>query len=453
MAKKCLLWLAFSLLLSSTFRLHQLFAAPVDVDLSFDTDGRVITDINSFFPDETSTGLYDLGVARDGSIIGIGGVELPPPEADRHGWIIAVARYLNDGRLDTTFGSGGIMTPHFSPNHDEGACCGFLTGSNQIVMGIRITDEGCFLVRLKPDGSKDTSFGPDESPGMAPLVFNGDVRKIALGERDTIWAIGDSAEGAYVARFMPDGSRDAAFGGDGRVFLPPDRITFMHGDFLPLENGGSLVLGRRFSIGPAYSGSIVVVARLTREGQLDPSFGGDGFIDIRRDAHVNEPAAIALQGPDKILVLFNIDASGAILRLNWDGSVDTSFHAGYPCLLDTYLYGGDLAVSDDNKIIINGYNFFTGQRLLLRLDENGFPDPGFGAGGESILPLFLYNHILKLVDHRILIGGSTLDGKWDIFRYVNNVPIPTTRALMAIDRTPAIAKYYTPRFLLRWHRP
>ena len=66
------------------------------------------------------------------------------------------------------------------------------------------------------------------------------------------------------------------------------------------------------------------VARLTSRGKLDTTFGGDGTVEIQDQGSVMiEGFAVLADG--KVVLSFNGTASSALMRLNADGSTDTTF--------------------------------------------------------------------------------------------------------------------------------
>jgi uncharacterized delta-60 repeat protein len=70
----------------------------------------------------------------------------------------ALARYLSDGTLDATFGSGGLTTPELRPGSDEGVAALALEPGGHIVAAGRSDLSGA-IARFTPHGSLDGSFG------------------------------------------------------------------------------------------------------------------------------------------------------------------------------------------------------------------------------------------------------------------------------------------------------
>jgi uncharacterized delta-60 repeat protein len=117
------------------------------LDTSFGTDGKVATPIGSL-------GDHGTGVAlqRDGKIV-VAGYSDHGRNDD-----FALARYDTNGRLDTSFGTGGTTTTAITDD-DEAFSIVLQSDGKIILAGGVNTDSASALVRYNTDGSLDTSFG------------------------------------------------------------------------------------------------------------------------------------------------------------------------------------------------------------------------------------------------------------------------------------------------------
>lgn len=143
------------------------------------------------------------------------------------------------------------------------------------------------------------------------------------------------------------------------------------------------------------------ITRLKPDGSIDTSFDtGTGFNSV--------VTAIALQTDGKILVIgsffeYNGTSQNKIIRLNPDGSPDTSFNigTGFDAGLRT------IALQSDGKILVGG--FFTSyngttQNRIIRLNPNGSMDSSFNTG-TGINSNFV-EQIVVQTDGKILVGGD-----------------------------------------------
>ena len=101
------------------------------------------------------------GIAQDGSQSVIAG-----PVGTAPNQTFGVTRYNADGTLDTTFGSGGVVTTIFGSTSDAPAAVAVLTGGQILVAGTATTytngvasGSEFAVAEYNPDGSPDTAFG------------------------------------------------------------------------------------------------------------------------------------------------------------------------------------------------------------------------------------------------------------------------------------------------------
>ena len=123
------------------------------LDNTFGTGGKVSTSING--NDDQAAAI---ALQPDGKILAAGLTTLADGTTD-----FAIVRYLADGTLDSTFGSGGKVVVRTSFGDDgargiavQGDGCIVIVGRAQSGTSV---DGNIALVRLLPDGSLDTSFG------------------------------------------------------------------------------------------------------------------------------------------------------------------------------------------------------------------------------------------------------------------------------------------------------
>ena len=128
---------------------------------------------------------------------------------------IALARDGRTGRLDSGFGSGGIVKTKFSDSETEsvGASDVVLQPDGKIVaVGEHLSSEGLTLhqdfalVRYRADGTLDSSFGIG---GKVTTAINAGARAVALQQDGKIVVTGSSnsdPQAITIARYKKDGS-------------------------------------------------------------------------------------------------------------------------------------------------------------------------------------------------------------------------------------------------------
>ncbi len=276
----------------------------------------------------------DIAALPGGRIVAVGG-------SDRK---FALAAYRSDGRLDPTFGGDGIVStdignddknPDDNSNLEAYASKVALQPDGKIVVaGIvyGLFDEFA-LARYLPDGTLDPTFDGD---GVVESVFGGggmaiqdDGRIIVSGGRAP-----DPTDSPLLARFLPSGELDRSYGRNGRVGLPPPYGSYIELTSVAIQNDDKAV-----AVGDAYGRNgeqQPYLVRLTPNGVRDRAFGHKGTGVVR--AKIGESSflyAVRVQ-PDGRIVVAGADRHGKregrkgffVARYLSDGAVDRSFGNG-----------------------------------------------------------------------------------------------------------------------------
>jgi uncharacterized delta-60 repeat protein len=227
------------------------YNADGSLDTSFGGDGRVTTNY---------TGTYDAAFAvliqTDGRIVVAG-----TAGAYRR---FALARYNPDGSRDSGFGDMGKVTTRFIPHGpDQFATAIAVQADGRLVaVGTETTAVGFALARFESDGALDPTFGED---GMVTTDFltrhdlgyvGGWARGVAIQADGKIVAAGGAPVGSggdtefALARYQPDGTLDASFGGDGRITTEWSTDGNDSALAIAIQSDGKIVAGGRSSDGP-----------------------------------------------------------------------------------------------------------------------------------------------------------------------------------------------------------
>jgi uncharacterized delta-60 repeat protein len=254
---------------------------------------------------------------------------------------------------------------------------------------------GFAVSRFDADGTPDPSF---EFDGTAVTSFGRGVaatpRSVAIDAQGRIIVAGtlSSAKPSdfVVARYLPDGALDPAFGTGGAVItdLATESQDIASGIALT-PAGEPLVYGLVYAGGEAELG----VARYSEDGALDEGFGREGVALIRLPGLLS-PGPISVQ-PDGKAILAAVTGSGSSLRLvvariEAGGTIDRSFGQGGSTVVDevaNFSFGGLEARSvevDGEGGIVAGATERIGEHCcfnaaLAGLTPNGDLDTGFGS--------------------------------------------------------------------------
>ena len=236
------------------------------------------------------------------------------------------------------------------------------------------------LCRLNYDGSIDSTFSYNDGGTPATNV----VYDILVQPDQKILRIDIGG----LKRLNTNGSFDTGF---NHVYWNIPGGSYEGGEErMGLQSDGKIIFGGRFT-GFTSSGSTIVtstkryIGRLNTDGTIDTTFnsGGTGFAATTGETQFEGVQNILILSDDKILVVgtfqeYNGVACNSIIKLNADGSVDTSFTLDTP----TSTFGiHDVAVQSTGKILCG--LFYTINYLgntcygIFRLNSNGTFDTSY----------------------------------------------------------------------------
>lgn len=406
MRRSALILVAVSLVLTA----HPAATVPGALDRSFSDDGVATT---------FHVGSIATAVAVDpaGRIV-VGGYTLGG------GVDVAVARFLPDGTPDTAFGGGDGRVRVDLGGHDHALDLALLPDGAIALTGVRLDPGGGpdrpFVVRLRPRGTPSLSFSGD---GVAFVDFGRPTQAtnaIAVTPTGRLVVGGYASNGtgtrSAVARLLPDGSLDAAFGASGRVLLDLSAGSEAIHDLL-VVGGDRIVVAGETDVGlqPAF-----MLARLLGTGALDTAFGRDGGVtrtDVSPGADVG--LAIARRSDGKLVVVGRA-ADGTrndwgVVRYGGGGNPDVTFAGDGSTVIrlsDASEEATDV-MADGPRLIVVGRARLSDTLDLaaVRLKGGGALDTTFG-GGDGIVGIDLAGagdvaHGVALqADGRIVVAGA-----------------------------------------------
>jgi len=390
---------------------------PGDLDPTFGQGGKVTTSVAGL-----SSGIADLALLPNGKILAVG---FAGPD-------IALVRYNRDGSPDTSFGVGGEVTTDFFGEDDRAGGVVLQPDGKIVVAGSArggVTGPDFAMARYHRDGSLDLSFG--EGGKVTTDFFGGfdQANDVALLPSGKIVVVGE-ARGALgtnkidfaVARYTRHGRLDRSFGDGGKV-----TTAFSAGDdaarAVVLRPGGKiLVVGEANGNGPSTDFALV---RYTHDGELDPTFGGDGKVTTVFPSGIARAHDVVVQPSGKVVVAgmtFHPGTSQdfALARYKGNGHLDPTFGTGGKVITDVagdFDTGVALALHSRGKIVVAGGAYTdSGQDdfAVARYTADGHLDQSFGDGGRMITDFFggsdAANGVAIQQNGRIVAGGMAPDG-------------------------------------------
>jgi uncharacterized delta-60 repeat protein len=263
------------------------YNADGSLDPTYGSGGKVTTDFGGF------DAAFGVALQTDGKIIAVG--------QGSSSFDFALARYNADGSLDPTFGSGGKVTTDFTGGFEDAIAVAIQLDGGIVVTGQ--TFSGGFqefaLARYNADGSLDTSFG---SGGIVTTNFGFDSAfggALAIQTDGKIVAAGRAGTDFLLARSNVDGSPDASFGSGGIVTTDFGGALFDAAFAVALQSNGKIV-----AAGSAISGfpssADFALARYNVDGSIDASFSSGGKV-MTDFGGFDVAFGVALQGDGKII--------------------------------------------------------------------------------------------------------------------------------------------------------
>lgn len=362
---------------------------------------------------------YDLALQEDGSVLVAGFFDQCGTTPRNN-----IVRVDSTGHVDTKFnpGTGANSAVHAV----------LLEPDDKIVIGGEFTSYNGFLrdqiARLNLDGSIDNgavlptaaqaasrgpvrpagqAFGPSAGPDgvVGDVIVQPDQSILIAGDFTALTDLGIFAPRPGIARILADGTIDFGFDPSSGV---PAGSSF---GALALQPDGRILLAGIVAGGQGLPG----VLRLNADGSRDNGFSSVAFAGSTLPG-ISEIAALAVQADGKILVGGRFDSFAGqpfngLVRLNADGSVDSTFNAGAGGLDAQGLLGNvfDLVVQADGTILVGGFfRSFGGfpRGSLVRLSADGLVDSTFNTGSQG----FDFNVYTVVPDPAvpgtILVGGD-----------------------------------------------
>lgn len=379
------------LLLLPAFLIPLSADAQIFRDPSFGTDGYVIVDLDGSFEQ-----FKEMAVMPDGRIVAAGHGSYG---SDTHPFL---ARFTSDGALDASFsGDGWTLGPDttwYRPGDYHGmalqpdgriVCAGTARPSINAVQNI-------LVVRYLVDGSLDPTFGTGgHTLVVAPFGNTSYAHDVVIAPDGGILVCGfsdldDSGDTeVLVVKLLPDGTLDPSFGIGG---LAPQYIgntninSKAHG--LAVQSDGRIIVATEGRADSTVYGTIWGL-RLQPDGTLDTSFGNNGLLLNFEDGNYAKEVSI---GPnDEVFLVGHGNILGSLIDLigvRYDADGHDGVQSFHECAPTVPLLGCGARMLADGGALALGLS--DEEAYIAKWRPDGTLDPDFGAGGivsETTIPI------------------------------------------------------------------
>lgn len=338
------------------------------------------------------------------------------------------------GTLDTSLDGDGIWISSFGSAGDVILDVALTPQNGIVCLGIIASDAtGYVVMALEEDGTSDNSFGTEGFvylsevlPGFAPaaMTWDNQNRIVLAGSTG-----GFQEQDLAVARLLANGEVDMTFDTDGLASYSYSVTSDVLRSVI-VDSQGRIV-----ACGDTFSGTVtdqnILVTRLQENGDLDTNFGDNGMYALEDSTTMEAGMSLKVNGDDEVLVgCYHFDTSthGMIVKLNANGLPDAAFgNEGIRVYseVEDFLYVNDLAMYPDGRIAITGASTLDGDAStgIMRLLENGEPDPDFASNGlfaqSFTVDADIPQELVVQPDGKIVAGGEAhpnSSGSFYVFR-------------------------------------
>ena len=351
---------------------------------------------------------------------------------------LTTARYLRDGSLDNSFGSGGQVTTAVGSGFFPGPAYASRQADGKIVVATR-GEGGATILRYNPNGSLDASFGDagvevaqlGDTFDPVSLTLQPDGRILVADPPDTFGFRND----IKVARFDADGSIDTSFASGGVATATFEADSVGVAAVVVDSSGRIAAIGDAYRLecddGSCFPGGPVdfAVARFTQSGTLDPSFGSAGTVTTSPGKEsvpgLAGADAVMVQPSHKLIAVGsskapNGDPDIAIAHYDPAGALDPSFGDGGQRLTGQAADGASFSVAfvaafseGGGKVLVvgnasaaNPLRSVGSSRLsLTQYGADGSLDPGFGDHGQVVADSLVAEAAARQPDGKTIVVG------------------------------------------------
>jgi uncharacterized delta-60 repeat protein len=407
-------------ILSNLFYISVL-AQDGSLDISFDVDGKVKTNIGTFNDRGNA-----IAIQSDGKIVVVGQSNNGSQN------LFTILKYQTNGTLDTTFGNAGVVFVDFGTSGCVANAVVIQDDGKIVVAGHNNSDFA--VARLNENGTLDLSFDLD---GLVTTSFGTSsnfesINALVIQKDGKILAVGTAQNGNFdfaLARYNDNGSLDTSFDNDGKLITSHPNGLNEYCNAVAIQNDDKIVVAGYISTGSTNDFEII---RYNVNGSFDTTFNFTGKVFTDFGTTQDIANAIKIQSDNKIVVAGSssngINSFFALARYNDDGLLDTSLDIDGKLTTafgTNDATGNALFIQNDTKIIVGGSS---GSDFgLARYNNNGTLDITFDTDGKVTTDFDNYSEnglqMAMQTDGKIILVGNSFNDTSTAFalaRYTNS---------------------------------
>jgi uncharacterized delta-60 repeat protein len=171
---------------------------------------------------------------------------------------------------------------------------------------------------------------------------------------------------------------------------------------MALQSDGKIILAGTGSLNGTFGGLLI---RLNTNGTLDTTFGSGGFV-LLSSTEGGEVFGIALLSNGQILVGTD-GLPNTIIRLDSNGTLDTTFGAnGIASTKSIQILSGESSAQSYLALLPSGEILMTGSGVMARFTSSGQLDLTFGNAGIAALATPVPSAVAALSSGKILVAAG-----------------------------------------------
>lgn len=269
--------------------------------------------------------LYSIVLQQDGKIIVAGKSNIY--NFDNYEYKFALTRYTPNGNIDSSFGKNGKIITIIGY---EAIGYAVKLQSNGKIILVGSSKKGYYeklnftIARYNNDGILDSTFGKDGVTITSIGDVGDEISSVSILNDDKIIVAGTSFKfngKSYdheiaLAKYNSNGTLDRTFGENGVIITPINGLSDLTNNSMVIQKNGKILL-----TGSSYNDStkVIFLLRYNINGKLDITFGNKGIVLTQIGTKAGG-TSINLQKDEKIIVAgytnINGDIESIIVRYN-----------------------------------------------------------------------------------------------------------------------------------------